>query len=140
MPVLIDVESNLSAEVAGGKVNLTCHVIGHPLPVVEWFKEDEMLNTNDTRLFVDTVGEADGVSVLATLRIDNLQREDNGTYVCEGSNEFTNATASQDLLVQGIGFQLFSKIKSNGVKITRVHRIQKLISISTAFLGAKQRK
>lgn len=98
---MIELERQVSMQPAKGKVNLTCLVIGHPLPTVEWFKEDEIINTNDTRLQVDTVEDPEFVTVISSLRIDNLTREDNGTYVCEARNEFTNATASQDLLVEG---------------------------------------
>lgn len=109
VPVQIELEHNVTAQMAGHKVNLTCLVKAHPLPAVEWFKDDEMVNVNDSRSYVAATADPDGVTVSASLKIDNLQREDNGTYVCQASNEFTNATASQDLLVQG-NFPLFDSI------------------------------
>lgn len=100
MPVTIELEQNITSEIIGGSVNLTCLVTGHPLPTVEWLKDDELVNTTNERLQVST-SEMDTVNVLASLLIENLEREDNGSYTCQASNEFTNYTAVQNLLVEG---------------------------------------
>ncbi|KAG8202163.1 hypothetical protein JTE90_010519 [Oedothorax gibbosus] len=99
VPVTIELEQNITSEIIGGSVNLTCLVTGHPLPTVEWFKDDELVNTTNERLQVST-SEMDTVNVLASLLIENLMRDDNGTYTCQASNEFTNKTAIQNLLVE----------------------------------------
>lgn len=100
MPVTIELEQNVTSQTIGGRANLTCLVTGHPLPTVEWLKNDELVNTTNERLQVFT-SEMDTVNILAFLEIEDLEREDNGTYTCQASNEFTNKTAAQNLLVEG---------------------------------------
>ncbi|GIY48224.1 tyrosine-protein phosphatase 69D [Caerostris extrusa] len=99
VPVTIEVRHNSTAQKIDGKANLTCLVTANPLPSVDWLKDDELINASIARLQMNTE-EIDDVTVLASLHIENLEREDNGTYICQASNEFNNATAAQDLLVE----------------------------------------
>ncbi|CAL1292882.1 unnamed protein product [Larinioides sclopetarius] len=100
VPVTIEVEHNVTNQKIDGKANLTCLVTAHPLPAVEWLKNDELLNTSNSGRLQMATGDIDPVTILASLHIENLEREDNGTYTCQASNEFTNASAAQALLVE----------------------------------------
>ncbi|GBL73618.1 hypothetical protein AVEN_230625-1 [Araneus ventricosus] len=108
VPVTIEVEHNVTNQKIDGKANLTCLVTAHPLPAVEWLKNDEILNTSNSGRLQMATGDIDPVTILASLHIENLEREDNGTYTCQASNEFTNASAAQALLVEGKEFWQFS--------------------------------
>ena len=78
--------------------NFTCTVMGHPIPVIYWFK-------NNTIIDIESLGsgikyliepsEIDGYTRRSSLTIFDLEYDDNGIYHCFANNTlFENRMAN----------------------------------------------
>ncbi|XP_041947127.1 roundabout homolog 3 isoform X2 [Alosa sapidissima] len=61
----------------GVTAQLQCHVMGNPLPSIQWEKDSQRILANDERISLMENG---------TLQIINLQETDSGTYTCVASS------------------------------------------------------
>ncbi|XP_031428047.1 roundabout homolog 3 isoform X2 [Clupea harengus] len=61
----------------GATAQLQCHVMGNPLPSIQWEKDSQRILANDERISLMENG---------TLQIINLQETDSGTYTCVASS------------------------------------------------------
>lgn len=63
----------------GKKAEFFCIYDGSPKPKVEWFREGKPVGNNDERFFFENYGKS--------LKIKNVDAEDEGKYSCEVSSE-----------------------------------------------------
>ena len=75
----------------GRSFRLSCHVLGHPKPVIFWRKDDQALST------VETLSEDQSI-----LQIRNVSLEDSGKYSCLAENRGGKFEISAFLRVQKI--------------------------------------
>ncbi len=77
----------------GETATLLCNVSSSADPLLTWFKL--RMDGTRTRLLEQVFGELG----FGNLTITNLTREDNGTYICEASNQFGDEEDTVDLIV-----------------------------------------
>ena len=87
-PHLIDAPAD-STVLAGQSVDLACRVGGDPTPSVYWSRQNGRMPVGRIDLLPDK-----------TLRIEQVQPQDEGRYVCEAENPVGNVTASATITVQ----------------------------------------
>ena len=88
--------------------HLTCLAHGYPLPLVRWRKNGEVL-TEDKPYKVSRNSTTE-TSVISTLNISEVSRDDNGTFVCEVSNALAKFENKLNLIVLGKLFQAYSLV------------------------------
>ncbi|XP_072747679.1 papilin isoform X3 [Anoplolepis gracilipes] len=76
----------------GSDISIACTVDGYPIPRVLWYKNDELIRT-DNRI---------KISELNRLIISDANNEDSGRYRCEAANEYSSDSDSVDIRVAGI--------------------------------------
>ena len=76
----------------GAPTKLLCKVKGEPTPKIEWFRDDEPVET-DKRVKVDYDGE------VSTLTITDTTLDDEGDYKCVVTNELGSLSTTAELLV-----------------------------------------
>ncbi|XP_043224573.1 roundabout homolog 2-like [Amphibalanus amphitrite] len=86
-PHLVDAPANATV-LAGESVDLVCRVAGDPTPAVYWSRQNGRMPVGRIDLLPDK-----------TLRIENVQPQDEGLYVCEAENPVGNVTASATVTV-----------------------------------------
>ena len=95
------------AELTTRTVVLPCNITGQPRPVVTWYKDDVMLVRSDGYLNASVAASTGGrLAVLedGSLRIQQVQHSDQGSYSCAGSNaNGTTASNTSYLTVLGEG-------------------------------------
>ncbi|XP_064487233.1 peroxidasin homolog [Ornithodoros turicata] len=72
-------------------VEFICHVGGHPVPTITWYKDGKPIEGTDVRFKVITSGKV--------LRLYTVRKQDQGVYTCHIENSVTYAEAHADLLV-----------------------------------------
>ena len=82
--------------VVGATQHFECQVIGYPLPVVTWYKDD-MEITHNSRYNI-TFDEDHGVIMLM---IKNVTATDEGSYLCRAENSEGVASTASYLVVKG---------------------------------------
>ena len=66
-------------------VNLSCRIIGNPLPEVAWFKDNQVINSSTNfSISSETVND---VTVVSTMTILDVSQRNFGQYYCHGSNK-----------------------------------------------------
>jgi len=75
----------------GEDVRITCPILGHPTPIVEWKKGAETIDYSWIRIRAQK----------KNLKIRRAQEEDTGLYICKGVNGFGNVEVRVDLIVIG---------------------------------------
>ena len=73
---------------AGQSVDLVCRVAGDPTPRVFWSRQNGRMPVGRINVLSDK-----------TLRIEQVQPEDQGSYVCEAENPVGNVTAAATITV-----------------------------------------
>ena len=76
-----------------------CSASAEPLHSVQWFFDEMLLTTNDTKYTIDVNSSS---PYYGRLMVHNVNQNDTGQYTCEVSNVHGNATASANLQVQGV--------------------------------------
>ncbi|XP_032682374.1 papilin-like [Odontomachus brunneus] len=92
VPVKVNVTVEQSQFAEGSEISIGCGVDGYPVPLVLWYKNDELIRT-DNRI---------KISELNRLIINHANREDSGRYRCEATNEYTSDSDSVDIRIAGI--------------------------------------
>ena len=64
-------------------VTLRCVIVGHPRPTLEWYRDDVLINIEETERYTSTYEET-GVSILT---ISEVTMEDNTGFECRATNE-----------------------------------------------------
>ena len=81
----------------GGIASFTCQATGEPVPTISWyFNYVPVVVTNTVKY--DVVSTRFGQS---SLRINNVQSSDVGTYTCNATNVVSSDTSSGVLTVNG---------------------------------------
>ena len=99
----VTVPPSISPEVADLIANETeavffsCQATGEPVPTIRWYFNDVPL-TSSTKY--EIFPPLPGLNLL-TLRIDNVQSSDVGTYTCNATNVISSDTSSGVLTVNG---------------------------------------
>ncbi|XP_043274071.1 papilin [Venturia canescens] len=92
VPVNVNVSTDQTEYPVGSDISLHCTVDGYPIPTVLWYKNDELILTDD-RIKISESNQ---------LVISSATNNDTGTYRCDASNENSRSTASVDIRVEGM--------------------------------------
>ena len=76
VPDLVENETDL--------ITLHCEATGEPVPIIDWYFNDEMINISDPSYNVSN--SLNGTVVESLLSIENVQSFDVGTYTCHAEN------------------------------------------------------
>jgi len=90
-PVADDIENE------GAIANFDCQATGLPVPIISWYFNDVPVDVTNTMKY-NVLSNAPGQS---TLRINNVQSSDVGTYTCNATNIVSSDTSSGVLIVNG---------------------------------------
>ena len=87
--------------VEGENVTLRCIGVGHPPPLVQWRKLNDLLiyRTSFTNMSMST-NEGNVTRVTVDLILTSASREDTDVYECLANNILNNATRNISLIVQ----------------------------------------
>ncbi|XP_064475198.1 neuroplastin-like isoform X2 [Ornithodoros turicata] len=86
--VSIEFSETSKNQVEGDPLTLYCKASGVPLPTITWLKDDEPLNTSDSRISLEAWQNVSN----AKLSIQNLNFDDRAQYTCIASNVVGNDT------------------------------------------------
>lgn len=75
----------------GAEINIRCEVDGHPYPNITWFFNDQELSSMGR---IQIVNEDQ-------LTVRGATPEDSGEYKCMARNEFSHASHTEKIVVQG---------------------------------------
>ena len=91
-------------------VQLSCTFSGQPVPQVTWSRsqnnaDKEELDNRTNKITVTS--SSNDTTVVSTLKINDIQKTDEGKYICNASNGIPNLIQSQEynkafITVQGI--------------------------------------
>ena len=87
----------------------TCQTTGEPAPTISWYFNDVPVDVTNTVKY-DVLSTFPGQS---SLRINNVQSSDVGTYTCNATNVVSSDTSSGVLTVNG-EFTLIVNARSKG--------------------------
>ena len=80
--------------------SFTCQATGEPVPTISWYFNDVPVDvTNTVKYYV--LFSMSFTRTLSTLRINNVQSSDVGTYTCNATNVVSSDTSSGVLTVNG---------------------------------------
>ena len=77
----------------GDEAKLTCRIRGRPVPEIEWYKDDQLLDESDTVKFENQDG-------CHTLIIKNVSLADEAEYKALARNPLGTASCTAELLVE----------------------------------------
>lgn len=83
----------------GSSLELQCHVIGDPLPTVEWFHDGVLIEPTTN---ITMMQQIDGLCIL---RIEPISLHQSGEIMCMAQNKCGRSTISTLILVQGINIE-----------------------------------
>ncbi|XP_064476322.1 tyrosine-protein phosphatase 69D-like isoform X2 [Ornithodoros turicata] len=101
VPVSVQVDKNAVRANASTSLTLTCLATGHPV-VTTLFWARSPIPQNGSLLEPlpgVNITHLSDVAAEARLTIDDLRRQDNGTYLCYAANEYNVTMATQDVLI-----------------------------------------
>lgn len=78
----------------GGVFQFECKVEGNPLPTVQWFKNNECIDSSPDYAITYNNGEA-------VLRFEKVRIEDKAEYTCKATNDLGLAQSTANLVVSG---------------------------------------
>ena len=81
----------------GGIASFTCQATGEPVPTISWYFNDVPVDVTNTVKY-NVISTGSGQS---SLRINNVQSSDVGTYTCNATNVVSSDTSSGVLTVCG---------------------------------------
>ena len=81
----------------GAIANFDCRATGEPVPAISWYFNDVPVDVTDTTKY-NVVSPSLGQS---TIRINDVQSSDVGTYTCNATNVVSSNTSSGVLTVNG---------------------------------------
>lgn len=81
----------------GSDVTFECRAVGVPLPVIEWYKDGDLILASLVDVSIEMSTEVLGVvdmveASVSTLQVSNISPNDGGTYSCRASNAFSADT------------------------------------------------
>ncbi|XP_050294454.1 papilin isoform X2 [Anthonomus grandis grandis] len=94
VPVRANITSTETRYPTGSTVQIPCQVDGYPLPQVQWYKDEVPLYPN--------ANERISESATHTLTIKSADKRDSGRYKCEATNQYSKATSSLDVSIEGM--------------------------------------
>ena len=80
--------------------SFTCQATGEPVPTISWYFNDDPVDVTYTMKY-EVLVSMSFTSTLSTLRINNVQSSDVGTYTCNATNVVSSDTSSGVLTVNG---------------------------------------
>ena len=86
-------------------VTFHCEATGEPVPIIDWYFNDEMINVSDASYNVSN--SLNGTIVESLLSIENVQSFDVGTYTCHAENFIGIDRNSGILTVNGTKFVFY---------------------------------
>ncbi|XP_002735537.1 kazal-type serine protease inhibitor domain-containing protein 1-like [Saccoglossus kowalevskii] len=88
----------------GGDITLSCEVMGHPIPYIEWKKEGNpvVLPGDDRHMAVQSRGGPHKHELTGWLQIQGLRKTDVGQYTCVARNDYGVAQATAAISVMSI--------------------------------------
>ncbi|KAL1512853.1 hypothetical protein ABEB36_002368 [Hypothenemus hampei] len=92
VPVRANITTNEQRYPTGSNIQLNCDAYGYPPPQVQWYKDGVPLYS---------VGRI-SISETYTLTISAAEQSDSGRYSCEATNQYTKASSTLDVLVEGM--------------------------------------
>lgn len=109
----------------GAPFQLFCNIFGSPDPIIEWHKNDKLLERNAR---IGLSGD------IKTLFVKSSQWEDDGEYKCVGVNRLGSAEKSIRLRVKGHGLQI------NVLWIIAIVGLLSALVLSTVYLYMRLRR
>lgn len=80
----------------GEELTLSCMVVGNPIPVIKWFRNDtQIIERKGTQMLQETNGNC-------VLTISEVYPEDAGDYTCYASSKIGEATNTATVTIKGI--------------------------------------
>ena len=100
-------------------VTFSCQAIGDPVPSVNWYFNDIMINVSDARKYnvSDLLNE---IVIISNLTITNAQSSDVGNYSCHAENFIGTDRSSGILTINGKYVQLMFKFTHVAVCVVLV--------------------
>ena len=95
----------------GNAAKFKCRATGEPDPTIEWFKDDEPVETSKT-LKASVIGD------MYTLAISETTLEDEGEYKCVARNDVGSASTTAELLVNEEPARPEFKEKMKNIEVT----------------------
>ena len=86
-------------------VTFHCEATGEPVPIIDWYFNDEMINVSDASYNVSN--SLNGTIVESLLSIENVQSFYVGTYTCHAENFIGIDRNSGILTVNGTKFVFY---------------------------------
>jgi hypothetical protein len=91
---------------SGDTLHLYCKVSGYPIPVIEWYRDDELIVKDDTRTNFLPYGDIPNGHLI----LFNVHDTDRGIYECKGSSvQFEPVKSSTFFKVKG---RIYNKLKN----------------------------
>lgn len=104
-----EVELRGAVTVVGSTARLSAKVIGHPKPIIEWYKDDKEV------LYAGRIRFEDAPDGEIALVVRDVRLTDQGRYKCVASNRQGKDFSSSSLLVTGkysLSYLRFTAYKS----------------------------
>ena len=76
---------------------LRCTAQGFPRPDIQWVFEERIIQPENGKIVIDYIN--DTTSASSSLILKNVERRDNGSYICEASNSYGRAVSTAVLYV-----------------------------------------
>ncbi|XP_046586729.1 papilin isoform X8 [Neodiprion lecontei] len=92
VPVKVNVTAEDGQFPVGSDFSILCNVYGYPIPTVQWYKDDRLIQTTEKIKIVEA----------NRLSISYAQKNDSGKYRCEAANQYSSDSDSVDIVVSGI--------------------------------------
>ena len=76
---------------------LRCTAQGFPRPDIQWVFEERIIQPENGKIVIDYIN--DTTSASSSMILKNVERRDNGSYICEASNSYGRAVSTAVLYV-----------------------------------------
>ena len=80
-------------------ITFTCNGVSDPLPDIEWYREDTLIQTTDSKYSIANSSDITVDSVTSILTVLNIQPSDTAQYTCNATNNLGQSTVSASLTV-----------------------------------------
>ncbi|XP_068083649.1 papilin [Anabrus simplex] len=92
VPVRANITLERTLYAIGSDISIPCDVDGHPIPRVQWYKDNKPLETSDRIQVTES----------HRILIVRADKTDAGTYRCEAANEFESSSSSISISIEGV--------------------------------------